>query len=225
MENLLQLAVPLVIGIAVGYFLFKKLNTCVCENSKKPDGIIPVSDAIKLHETYVDGRYPIINQSIDKDFKDTQFVWFEYGKMKSYMQYLEAVTKKNPNNPKISGVRVYFGAYDEHSLYTKQQTVFFNPTIETVLNEDYDNMKNLPFYIIPSNPNEPLVGSYKIIERLLIDEHNPTERAFMANNSLGHKEANDNLVENKSFNAENDFDDGTSLSFNDGQLSPPPPKK
>ncbi|WP_430408624.1 hypothetical protein [Kordia sp.] len=224
MENLVLSIVPLVIGIAIGYFLFKKLNTCICENSDKPDGIIPVSEAVKLHESYVNGRYPIINQFIDKDFKDTQFVWFEYDKMKSYIQYLEAITKKNPNNPKISGVRVYFGAYTEHPKYPKQQTVFFNPTIETSLDEAHDNMKNLPFYIIPNSPNEPLVGQYKIIERLLIDEHNPTERAYMANNSLGNKESKENLVQKKSANAEDGFDDGTSVSFNIGHLSPPPPK-
>lgn len=227
MENVLQIAVPFIVGAAVGYFLFKKFNRCVCASSEKPDGIISVPEAINLHETYVEGRYPLINQSISSDFKDTQFVWFSYDKMKSYFQYLEAAMNKNPNNPKISGIRVYFGTYNEHPQYSQQQTVFFNPTVEVPLpSETYDNMKNLPFCIIPDNASEPLVGKYKVIEELLIDEHNPTERAFMANNSLGNENANNNefVPKRSPNNQKNGGNNCTSLSFNEGNACPPPKK-
>ena len=222
MENPVLLIVALLVGIAIGYFICKKLSNGGNHHEKPPHGIISVEEAIDLHEEYVDKRYPIINNSIHKGFKDTQFVWFSFHKIKSYIEYLETVQHKNPSNEKISGIRVYFGAYEKHDEYPKQQTVFFNPTIETELKESSSNMKNLPFSIIPTNTSDPLVGKYKIIERLLIDEHNPTERAFQANNSLGHKKSAENLVQKS--NAENGDDNGTSLSFNMGQLSPPPPR-
>lgn len=222
MENVLLIIVALLVGIVIGYLICKKLSNDHDNghHEKPPNGIIPVNDAVNLHETYVNEKYPLLSNAIGS--KETQFVWFEFHRMKSYMEYLETVQKKNPDNPKISGVRVYFGAYQDHPEYTKQQTVFFNPTIETSLDEDYDNMKNLPFYIKPKNSSDPIVGRYKIIGDLLLDEHNPIERAFMANSSLGHKESKENIVQ-KSVIQKNG-DDGTSLSFNFGHLSPPPPK-
>ncbi|EDP95781.1 hypothetical protein U8527_11715 [Kordia algicida OT-1] len=220
MENVLLIIVALLVGIVIGYLLCKKLSNDHGNGHQEepPNGIIPVSDAVNLHETFVNEKYPLLSSAINS--KETQFVWFEFDRIKSYINYLETVEKKNPNNPRISGVRVYFGAYQNHPEYTKQQTVFFNPTIETSLDEDYSNMKNLPFYIQPKNSSDPIVGRYKIIADLLLDEHNPIERAFMANNDLGHKESKENMVQKSSPKNGN----GTSLSFNDGQLSPPPPR-
>ncbi|WP_046745312.1 hypothetical protein [Kordia zhangzhouensis] len=230
MEKSVLLILALLVGIVIGYFICKKLHGGDSPGNgnpptNTPDGIISVYDAINLHETYKNTRYQLINDAIggtDSNFLDTQFVWFEYERMKNYMQYLATVEEKNPNNPKISGVRVYFGAYNQHNQYPQQQTVFFNPTIETTLDEKHSNMKNLPFYIVPNATTEPLVGQYKVIERLLIDEYNATERAFMANNSLGHKQSSKEKLAKES-NPENG-DDGTSLSFNIGHLSPPPPR-
>lgn len=179
---------------------------------------------LALHETYVGEHYTAINNAMGDDFLDTQFVWFEYDRIKQYLQYLEAVQNKNPSNPPISGVRVYFGAHDvNNGQYPNQQTVFFTPTIDTKLSEKHSNMKNLPFYIKPKSSNDPLVGKYKIIGRLLIDQYNPEERAFMANSNLGNKDETRETMVQKSGDAKNG-DDGTSLSFNMGQLSPPPPR-
>lgn len=232
MKNLARTLVPLVLGVAIGFFVCKEY---FCEPScpttpPSGKGIITVNKAIELHETYKNTRYQVINDAIggpnDSTFLDTQFVWFEYEKMKSYMNYLETVQSKNPNNPRISGIRIYFGAYDAHEKYPKQQTIFLNPTvkIDQINTSDHKNhnMKNLPFYIKPNSDNDSLVGKYKVIRRLLLDEYNDYERAFMANSDLGHKEAKGKAMQ-KSANAKNG-DDGTSLSFNIGHLSPPPPK-
>jgi len=240
MKNLVRTVVPLIIGAAIGFFVCKEYfcpkidcsncptdcSTCpstgaCAPTSEAPSGIISTADAIRLHETYVAGRYS------DQDFKDTQFVWFDYNKMKQYIGYLEEIQQKNPNNLPISGIRVYFGAYDaSHNKYAQQQTVFFTPTIDTKLNEEYPNMKNLPFSILPTG-DDPLVGRYKVIGGLLLDDHIPDERMNQANISLGHRgKENNPTKENialRSSNAKNG-DNGTSLSMNDGQLSPPPPK-
>lgn len=229
MENLVLSIVPLVIGIAIGYVLYKYIHNKP-KPVKEPDNIISVSRAIQLHENYTENdlRYENTNQVIgnytnNPDFKDTQFVWFSKKEIREYLDYLDYVEYLNPNNNSISGIRVYFGAYTDHPKYENQQTVFFTPTIKTDIDEEHDNMKNLPFSIIPSSNDQPLVGYYKIIEELLIDEHIPTIRANQANSKLGNKITESKSMVSKS--AENDFDDGTSLSYNFGQASPPPPKK
>ncbi|WP_298421649.1 hypothetical protein [uncultured Kordia sp.] len=233
MENLLQLTVPLIIGVAIGYFICKKFgggNTeppNVNPSPNPPNGIITVAQAVSLHENYKNERYPVINEIMvnstnDSDFIDTQFVWFSYEKMREYMKFLENIQAKNPNNKAISGIRVYFGAYKTHDLYSNQQTVFFTPTIEVDISEKDGNMKNLPFYIAPDDPQKPYAGKYKIIKRLLVDEYYPEKRYNAAISNLNY-EVNEKLVQ-KSSNPEND-DDGTSVSFNEGNASPPPRKK
>ncbi|QHI35265.1 hypothetical protein IMCC3317_06110 [Kordia antarctica] len=225
MENSVPLIiVALLVGIAIGYFICKKLseNNNGNPDAKAPEGIIEVTDAVNLHENYVAKlNDPSQGTTTNPDFKETQFAWFSIEKIRNYIQYLDNVEKVNPENPEISGVRVYFGKYNQHKDYPNQQTVFFTPTVDTKLSEEYHNMKNLPFSIIPNDPSSPLVGRYKVITRLLLDEHNADTRANEANLSLGHK-TSENLVQKSS--AENDDDNGTSLSFNLGQLSPPPPR-
>jgi len=236
MKNLVRTIVPLVIGAAIGFFVCKQYfcekpdcPECPPNTTTVPSGIISVNKAVNLHETYKESRYQVINETIggqtDSTFLDTQFVWFEYEKIKNYIAYLETVERKNPNNPEISGIRVYFGAYDStNPEYPQQQTVFFNPTIKTELEEDNNNMKNLPFYILPDTANEPLVGKYKVIQRLLLDEYNDVERAFIANSNLGHEETSENMVQKSAITNAKNGGDGTSLSFNIGHLSPPPPR-
>lgn len=242
MENLLLIIVALIIGIAIGYFLFKKLNggttsppTIDPGDIGKPHGVIEVDDAIALHQNYKNTRYNVINEIManatnNPDFKDTQFVWFSYEKMRKYMRYLEVIQKKNKGNKPISGIRVYFGAYDDNGMIPNQQTVFFTPTIKVDISEEHDNMKNLPFSIIPNNPEEPLVGHYKIIRELLIEEYHADKRFTAALASLGLNTENMNFAlrantENGNGIAENGGDKGTSASFNEGQASPPPPIK
>lgn len=234
--------VSLVLGIAIGFFICKefycpKLDCSTCEpdcsncpttgacapTTTPPPGIISINEAVNLHESYVGEHYQAINNAMGEGFLDTQFVWFEYDRIKSYIGYLEAVQDKNPNNEPISGIRVYFGAYgDGNDLYPKQQTVFFTPTVDTKLNENNSNMKNLPFYIQPSSSNDPLVGTYKIIGGLLIDQYNPDERAFMANSNLNGKNTREGQATAQKSAQAKDGNGGTSLSYNMGQLSPPP---
>jgi hypothetical protein len=230
MKKTAPAVVTLILGIAIGYFICKEYLCSECPSPPQltGQGIITVDKAINLHENYKQVHYQVINDTLssltNSNFLDTQFVWFEYEKMKNYINYLETVQSKNPNNPKISGIRVYFGAYNDYEKYPLQQTVFFNPTIETTLDEKNNNMKNLPFYIIPDSPTDSLVGKYKVIQRLLLDEYNDIERAYMANTSLGHKNTREKSAL-KSSGAENGNGDyGTSLSFNLGHLSPPPPR-
>ncbi len=236
MENLLQLAVPLVVGIAIGYFLFKKLSggtthppTVDPDDMAQPDGVISVDEAISLHKNYKNTRYSVINETIrsntnDSDFIDTQFVWFSYEKMRKYMKYLRVIQKKNKGNKPISGIRVYFGAYGNGGKHPNQQTIFLTPTIECDISEE-GNMKNLPFSIIPTNAENPLVGRYQIIRDLLIEEYHADKRfnaALMSMNSRASSEnKNINLVHKST---ENGGGNGTSASFNDGELSPPPSK-
>ncbi|AXG71378.1 hypothetical protein KORDIASMS9_03635 [Kordia sp. SMS9] len=226
MKNLVRTIVPLVLGAVIGFFICKEY---FCEKSpvveKEPKGIITVNEAINLHEAYVQKLNDTMYQDTNNpDFKETQFVWFSMEKIRDYVNYLDHVEKVNPKNPKISGIRVYFGKYNEHKEYEGQQTVFFTPTVDTKLAKetDYPNMKNLPFYILPKEASSPLVGKYKVIKQLLLDDHRPSTRANDANVYLGHKESKEKMAQ-KSTNAKNG-DDGTSLSFNEGQLSPPPPR-
>ena len=231
--------VSLVLGIAIGFFICKefycpKLDCSTCEpdcsdcpttgactpTSETPNGIISVAEAVELHEAYENN-----NSFHYQDSLYTEFVWFEYDRIKQYIGYLEEVQRKNPNNAPISGIRVYFGAYGTaHVDYPSQQTVFFTPTIDTKLNESYSNMKNLPFSIQPTG-NDPLVGTYKVIRGLILDEYNPDERTFMANNNLNGKNTREEgqTTVQKSAQAK-DGNDETSLSYNMGQLSPPPPR-
>lgn len=223
MKNLVKTIIPLILGIVIGYFICKNLNNNNGDpNTKAPEGIISVNDAVNLHESYVEKlNDTTYGTATNPDFKETQFVWFSMAKIRSYVQYLDNIEKVNPNNPKISGIRVYFGKYNQHKDYPNQQTVFFNPTIDTNLAEDYHNMKNLPFYIIPKDASSAIVGRYKVIGDLLLDEHYPDTRANEANSSLGH-EVTENVSQKST--AKNG-DNGTGLSYNMGQLSPPPPKK
>ncbi|WP_298515947.1 hypothetical protein [uncultured Kordia sp.] len=242
MKNLVRTIAPLIIGAAIGFFVCKEYfcekcpdcpdcppNTSACApTSETPGGIISVNDAINLHENYVGDHYTAINNAMGDDFLDTQFVWFEYDRIKQYISYLEAVQQKNPNNDRISGIRIYFGAHNaSNDEYPRQQTVFLTPTVDAKLNDNNSNMNNLPFFIKPTNASDPLVGQYKVIARLLIDQYlNPDERAFLANNNLANRksqEAKGNTTQKSANAAENDDDDDkTSLSFNMGQLSPPP---
>jgi len=226
MKNLVLIIVALIIGIAIGYFICKKLsghNSPGNPNAKAPEGTIGVNNAINLHNNYVKKlNDPTQGTPNNPNFKETQFVWFSMEKIRDYIKYLDNVEKLNPHNPKISGIRVYFGKYNEHEQYPNQQTVFFNPTIDTKLSEDYHNMKNLPFSIIPNDASSPLIGKYKVIKDLLLDEHYPDKRANEVNISLGHKPTENNVQ--KSMAKSGEEDNGTSLSFNLGQLSPPPPR-
>lgn len=224
MKNSVKTIIPLVLGIVIGYFICKNMgdNPNGNPDAKAPEGIISVNDAINLHESYVaklnDTMYGTPN---NPEFKETQFVWFSMEKIRDYIKYLDNVEKLNPDNPKLSGIRVYFGKHNAHKEYPNQQTVFFTPTVDTKLSEDYPNMKNLPFSIIPKDASSPLVGRYKVIARLLLDDHYADTRANEANAMLGHK-STENIAQKS--NAKNGDDKGTSLSFNDGELSPPPSK-
>lgn len=234
MENLLLVIVALIVGAIIGYLYCKKQSNNNNEgnpNEKPPHGIISVDEAIELHENYVEKIKDTSQNPTNPNFRETQFVWFSMGKMRSYIEYLDNLEKVNPNNPKISGIRVYFGKYDNHNKYPQQQTVFFNPTIGVELNneemfpQDFPNMKHLPFSIIPRDGNSAIVGNYKIITELLLDDHYPFERAFEANNTLGIKSSQKESVHKSTAAARNgNGDKGTSASFNDGQLSPPPPR-
>ncbi|WP_046755580.1 hypothetical protein [Kordia jejudonensis] len=234
MENLPLLIITLIIGIAIGYFICKKLSSqnppsTNPDDVTNPDGKISVSESIALHKNYKNTRYNVINEVIgnsvnNTDFKDTQFVWFSYDKIKSYMKYLDTIERKNPSNHPISGIRIYFGAYDangnDKGEFKHQQTIFFTPTIHMEISDDHHNMRNLPFSIIPDNSSEPLVGRYEIIRELLLEEHKPGSRFEAAMLSLN---SNKKYVSRSQESTEND--DGTSASFNMGQLSPPPSKK
>lgn len=228
MKNLVRTLVPLVLGVAIGFVVCKEYfcEKCPTNTGDAPEGIITVNKAVQLHEAYVEKLTDTTHGTPnDPEFKETQFVWFSMKKIRDYVNYLDHVEKVNPDNPKMSGIRVYFGKYTGHEEYTEQQTVFFTPTVDTKLasEEEFPNMKNLPFYIVPKDASSPIIGKYKVIERLLLDDHRPSIRMNEANVSLGHKgkEGKTNMIQ-KSSNAKNG--NGTSLSFNDGQLSPPPPK-
>ncbi|MBC8756335.1 hypothetical protein H2O64_16795 [Kordia sp. YSTF-M3] len=225
MKNSVKTIIPLILGIVIGYFICKSMgdNPDGNPDAKAPEGIISVNDAVTLHENYVTKLNDTTHGTVNNpEFKETQFVWFSMKKIRDYIKYLDNVEKVNPDNPKMSGIRVYFGKYNDHKKYPNQQTVFFTPTVDTNLTSEaeFPNMKNLPFSIKPKDASSPLIGKYKVIARLLLDEHYADTRANEANASLGH-ESSENIAQKS--NAKNGGDD-TSLSFNLGHLSPPPPR-
>lgn len=253
MKNLAKTIVPLLLGIVIGYYLCGSdgpsnpvddgnNNEGPAADVKAPPGIISVAQAIDLHKTYVGesegvfNRYQTINKVVANtlemdDFKDTQFVWFPMDEIRDYVKYLNKVERKNPKNPKISGIRIYFGAYDGQGKYPYQQTVFMTPTVNTQLGDSYENMNNVPFYIEPKKARKPLVGKYKVIHQLLL-KHNTKYRTLQSDKYLAsmYEEAEQEQQQQEQTN-----EDGivamnlpgpgdTSLSYNLGQAGPPPPK-
>jgi len=253
MKNLVKTIVPLLLGIVIGYYLCGADSPSNASpdpkdgnggaptvDTKEPPGIISVAQAIDLHQNYIGetkdafNRYQVINKVVANtlqkdDFKDTQFVWFPINEIRSYVKYLNKVERKNPKNPKISGIRIYFGAYDQQGKYPHQQTVFLTPTVNTKLGDSYENMNNVPFYIEPKKARKPLVGKYKVIHQLLL-KHNTKFRTLQSDKYLSSMFGNEDPL-----NQQKDVDNngivmmeqgpsGTSLSYNLGQAAPPPPK-
>ncbi|WP_420573615.1 hypothetical protein [Kordia sp.] len=216
MENPVLLIVALLVGGIIGYLICKKLgqNDKGDPNKSKPEGIIEIPEAINLHQNYIN------NLDTSTPLKETQFVWFSMKKIRDYIHYLDNIEKLNPDNPNISGVRVYFGKHNGHADYTEQRTVFFAPTIDVKLSEQYSNMQNLPFSIIPNNESSDLIGEYKIVTELLLLTDNLDTRINNANIFLNSETKNvkKNLI------AKNDDLKETTLFLNDGELSPPPSK-
>ncbi|ULC59438.1 hypothetical protein MBM09_00310 [Flaviramulus sp. BrNp1-15] len=204
------------------------MYSCKEENSKTPPKqIITIDEAVNMFKTEMNVKSKVVNpllQKIYKDstFEDTQFAWFSLEEMKAYINYIEAVQMENPDQ-KVSGIRVYFGRYNETSKkFANQQSVFLVPTVaNSGINSKYENLNHLPFGIIPDNPENPIKGTYTVLNQLVLntDDKNSRIKNFQKN-SNNKQEANFSFFL-KNSNALKT----TSLILNEGELAPPPKKE
>ena len=99
-----------------------------------PKGLISPAKAKELNQEFIKTRSKELNKIVERiskkpKKKDALSSWFSIDELKNYIAYVEAEgTKKGK---KISGLRVYFGAYSKKETDLKKQdlsTVFFVPT-------------------------------------------------------------------------------------------------
>ncbi len=103
-------------------------------NSNLPKGLISPEEARELNQEFIKTRSKELNKIVERiskkpKKKDALSSWFSLEELKKYIAYVEEEgTKKGK---KISGLRVYFGAYSKKETDLKKQnlsTVFFVPT-------------------------------------------------------------------------------------------------
>jgi len=103
--------------------------------------------------------------------------------LKAYVNYIETIKNTNPED-EVSGIRLYFSAYpnksqlyDRDIKYPGQQTIFMVPTVKSDMrNERNPTMNHLPFAIKPYSTENPIKGSFIILEKLMLEYYKSQER-------------------------------------------------
>lgn len=169
--------------------------------------IISIEKAIEMKNEYKTHIKPLIENYRGNGYKATEFAWIDMETLKDYLKKIDEVEAKNDTI--VSGIRIYFGAHlkittadtKTEEMFSERESVFLVPTVDvsTVASSvDYPNLHHLPFCIAPNDPNNPLKGSFEIIEALL----NPKD------------EINGNGTSN--------YGNKTSLIMDEMNLTPPP---
>ena len=100
----------------------------------KKDHIIPLDDAVKMYKKYAKDRVDVIKDSLkkkykDPKFKDTRNIWINLQSLKTYIQYIEGVSKDS-----IEGLQFYLSVYPNNKEKNKNhQTFFIAPTIPNTI--------------------------------------------------------------------------------------------
>ncbi len=118
---------------------------------KKPNEIISLTQAVDMYTEYSRKRVPYIEEIEETDasgnpFKATRSLFFEYGQLNKYLEYVKQETSKR--DIKVTGFRFYLAKYPENEYsnadarvkYPKRQTFFIAPTTtNTVDGEEFDS--------------------------------------------------------------------------------------
>ena len=150
------------------------------EYKGEPSNIISVAQAVKMHDEYQEKIGKLIeNSHLENDneiYPATQYTYIDLDTLKRYVAFLDKVQKLN--NKKITGLRIYFGAYPSvqemqnlnfKTIYPGRETIFMAPTMkgqDSPMAKQYRAVDNVPFYIKPKG-SDKLVGDYLVIDELL----------------------------------------------------------
>lgn len=122
----------------------------------KPENILPFKRIKELHSKY-DERAELLEriegQNIN-NFVASRNITFDYQEIVNYINFIERLTEKT--GERISGLRFYFGKYEDDKERTPgQQLLFFNPTIKA---EDSDgNPAELAYSIVNKGENAEII--------------------------------------------------------------------
>ena len=196
------------------------------DNKSLKEHIIPVNNAIIMHNEYNELRTDLLKDTLKEmysnpDFMDSKFAWFSLKDVKAYLTYIEAMQKANPEED-ISGIRIYFAAYPnkkmtegKHNKYPGQQTFFMVPTVSSKdLDTKFNVLNHLPFYISTEENDNSIKGDFVVINDLLYP-YDKKERlnAFYSKNK---KESTDSKKKIALTGRR------VSTVFNEGEACPPP---
>ncbi len=166
-------------------FLLMTLTFCNPKEVKtefrgEPSNIISIAQAVKMHDEYQEGIGKLIENSHletnNEVYPATQYTYIDLDTLKQYVAFLDKVQKLN--NKKITGLRIYFGAYPGteamktasfKTIYPGRETIFMAPTMkgeDSPMAKQYQAVDNVPFYIKPSGKDK-LIGDYLVIDELL----------------------------------------------------------
>lgn len=182
-----------------GALLLQMLTSCEPKKDpevKTPHNIIPVQKGIMMKETYKNDIQRIIERNREQGtYQATEFAWVNLDSLKNYIALLDKVSKLNKK--KVSGIRIYFSQYPAEGNYSPQErdrlipgreTLFFAPTTtigSTAMTKRYPILENVPF-AIEKTGNNPYVGNFKVITRLLgrnempnVRDTTPTRQSFV----------------------------------------------
>ncbi|WP_146105231.1 hypothetical protein [Polaribacter butkevichii] len=167
----------------------------VIENFKNSRHTIDIVKVEELYGNYKDRFIPVIKDLQEKDtvtkekfrenYLPTEYSLIPLQKLKNYIQFLDVLQHKNPNQI-ISGIAFSFGAYNlnvsdktmenpsintvksrkndplKKGDYNGRLTLFFTPTYyDSCIETGYDADNHIPFYIEPDDASDMFKGDYK----------------------------------------------------------------
>lgn len=139
---------------------------------------IPIEQAVEMRNEYLSANAPLLKaKSTNNKHVATDFAWIKLEELRAFISRIDTIQELN--RIEVTGVRIYFSAYPNTSVfqstqgpnpYPLRESVFLVPTMKvdsTPLSLQYENLENLPFCIEPSDPTNPLQGDLVIINSLL----------------------------------------------------------
>lgn len=188
-----------------------------------PSHLISVAQSVTMKKEYEENIASLIKKSkMDGKYQPTQFAYIELDSLKKYIAFLDQVGKLN--NKKISGIRIYYGAYPEigskNIEHAGRETFFFAPTIKqnapgkmTEEQKKYNYLQNVPFSIAAKDAKNKFIGDFTPINELLFskDVRVNIETASLEN-STQKASSKQSLNENAN----------TSVILNELNICPPP---
>ncbi|MGB1309038.1 MAG: hypothetical protein ACPG6B_09020 [Oceanihabitans sp.] len=135
------------------------------------------------------------NGEVRPDYLPTEYSLIPLQKLKDYINFLEVLQEKNPNQT-ITGVAINFGAYNlnksatnkskesaekdpkQKGDYRGRMTTFFTPTFYNgEIDSEYDAEKHTPFYIDYDDESDKFKGTF-----VALDTYTQTSTGELQNN-------------------------------------------